>query len=193
MLGVILCGGQSSRMGSDKGLLTLESTTWAQAAANKLTALSLPVIVSVNHNQFNDYNKLFPAQQLVTDTTVLQLKGPLLGVLSAHLHNTTEDLLVIACDMPLMETSILKELIKTYKNQQADAYVFNNGNEPEPLCGIYTARGLAHIIELHNNGQLTRHSMKFILEQLRTYYQPMSEEQKKYFRNFNAHATLNGL
>ena len=193
MLGVVLCGGQSSRMGSDKGLLKLESITWAQAAANKLGALSLPVLVSVNNNQFNDYNKLFPAHQLVTDTTLLQLKGPLLGVLSAHLHKTTEDLLILACDLPLMEISILNELISMYEQQQAEAYIFTNDNEPEPLCGIYTARGLAQIVSLYNNDQLTRHSMKFILGHLSTYYKPMSDEQKKYFRNFNAHASLNGL
>jgi molybdopterin-guanine dinucleotide biosynthesis protein A len=36
MLGIILCGGQSLRMGRDKGLLKLEAKTWAQTAIDKM-------------------------------------------------------------------------------------------------------------------------------------------------------------
>ena len=50
MLGIILCGGQSLRMGSDKGLLKLQSITWTQNAINKMTALNIPVTISVISN-----------------------------------------------------------------------------------------------------------------------------------------------
>ncbi len=36
IVGVVICGGQSSRMGSDKGLLKLEAKTWAQTAIDKM-------------------------------------------------------------------------------------------------------------------------------------------------------------
>lgn len=32
MTGIILCGGKSSRMGSDKGLLSTSGITWAETA-----------------------------------------------------------------------------------------------------------------------------------------------------------------
>jgi molybdopterin-guanine dinucleotide biosynthesis protein A len=46
---------------------------------------------------------------------------------------------------------------------------------------------------LLENNQLVKHSMKHTLEQLSTYGIALRPEQKPYFRNFNAHADLNGL
>jgi molybdopterin-guanine dinucleotide biosynthesis protein A len=37
MPGVILCGEQSLRMGSGKGLLKLQAKTWAQTAIDKIS------------------------------------------------------------------------------------------------------------------------------------------------------------
>ncbi len=194
MLGVILCGGQSTRMGSDKGLLKLHANTWAQTAVDKLTELQMPIIISVNKLQFNDYSTIFPAQQIVTDNDSLKIRGPLCAVLSVHLQYPKENLAILACDMPLMETELLKELLNLYHQQpSSDAFIFTNEGEPEPLCGIYKASGLASILHLYQSNQLPKHSMKYMLDHISTYSIPLKVEKKKCFRNFNAHAELNGL
>jgi molybdopterin-guanine dinucleotide biosynthesis protein A len=36
MIGLVLCGGQSSRMGTDKDFIKSEDKTWVQTAANKI-------------------------------------------------------------------------------------------------------------------------------------------------------------
>jgi len=181
-------------MGSDKGLLKLEANTWAQTAIDKMSALNIPIKISVNSQQYPDYKLVFASTDLITDNTTLSLKGPLLGVLSCHLQFPKEDLLILACDMPLMESSLLQTLYKSYQLEPAfNAYVFANEGEPEPLCGIYKAGGLSNIMEMLISGRLTRHSMKFVLDHLATMRIPAAEAQKKYFRNFNAHAELNGL
>ena len=96
--------------------------------------------------------------------------------------------------MPLMEPFLLKELYGHFEmNDNYDAFVFTNDGETEPLCGIYRANALASIMVLHKAGLLLKHSMKFMLQQLKVFSLPLKEEQKKYFRNFNAHAQLNGL
>lgn len=194
MLGLVLCGGQSTRMGSDKGLLKLEAKTWAQNAIDKLAILDLPVKISVNTQQYIAYSSIFPTEQLITDNLSLAIKGPLLGLLSAHVDNPGEDLFILACDMPIMDPTILKGLLQEYiSNTDAEAYVFTNNGEYEPLCGIYRARCLALILSMLKDGKLIKHSMKFMLDHLRVKTMALTEEQKKYFMNFNAHAELNGL
>lgn len=194
MLGVVLCGGQSSRMGSDKGLLKLEAKTWAQTAFDKLAELNFPIVISVNQKQYDDYAVVFNSSELITDDPALSIHGPLSGVLSVHLQHPTEDLLILACDMPLMETVLLKELLTNYQQHSLnDAFVYTNDGEPEPLCGIYKASGLAVVLAMYQSQQLTKHSMKFMLYHINMFTIPIVEEQKKYFRNFNAHAELNGL
>jgi len=194
MLGIILCGGQSSRMGSDKGLLKLEANTWAQTAIDKMAVLNIPIKISVNNQQYHQYETVFTATDLITDNTSLSLKGPLLGVLSSHLQFPDEDLLILACDMPLMESSLLQLLYFLYLQEPSfDAYIYTNEGEPEPLCGIYKAKGLASILDKLASGRLTKHSMKFMLDHIDCRTIPVTEEQKKFFRNFNAHAELNGL
>jgi len=193
MLGVILCGGQSTRMGSDKGLLKLHANSWAQTAIDKVAELQMPVIISVNQDQYPGYSSIFTAQQLVPDNDTLKMKGPLCGVVSVHIQYPQEDLLILACDMPLMETELLKELMNHYQQYPGDAFVFTNEGEPEPLCGIYTAKGLAHILHLYSTSQLPKHSMKYMLEHILTTAIPLPDDKKKCFRNFNAHAELNGL
>lgn len=194
MLSIVLCGGKSSRMGTDKGLLRSETGTWVQSAVDKLESLALPVKISVNKDQYPDYSSVFPADKLITDDPSLQLRGPLYGVLSVYLHHPADDLFILACDMPLMEPFLLEKLLQSYQaNPQYDAYIYTNEGEPEPLCGIYRATGLAEILEMYHAQQLSKHSMKFMLDHINTFSIPIPEEHKKFFRNFNAHAELNGL
>jgi molybdenum cofactor guanylyltransferase len=194
MLGIILCGGQSSRMGSDKGLLVHEAKTWAQTAFDKLSSLKIPIKFSVNNMQQSEYVKVFDNEKLIADNDLLAVKGPLLGVLSAHLQNPDDDLFLLACDLPLMEPNLLKELFALHQqSNNYEAYIFTSNKEPEPLCGIYTSKALKKIIALQKENKLVKHSMKFILSKLIVCEIALHDSQKAFFRNFNAHADINGL
>ncbi|RYF87801.1 MAG: molybdenum cofactor guanylyltransferase [Chitinophagaceae bacterium] len=194
MLGLILCGGTSSRMGTDKALLKLENKTWAQLAADKLGSLHIAIKMSVSDAQLKSYTQLFPNAGLIADDPSLPVHGPLLGLLSCHLQYAAEDLFILACDMPLMSNDILTELYLEYSADPGyDVYICSNDNQPEPLCGIYNAHALARLLTMLKSGQLTRYSMKFALEQLRVNMRPATDQQKIGFRNFNDQSALGKL
>jgi len=193
-MGVVLCGGKSTRMGTDKGLIKTESTTWAQLANEKLSVLGIPVGVSINREQYEDYQALFPSSKLILDNEGMHVKGPLLGIVSAHCINPHEDLLVLASDMPLINHSLLQKLVKSYQeNSVKDAFVYVVAGEVEPLCGIYTARCLSRILNLYQADKLSNYSMKFILEKLSLSRIEVEESKRSYFSNINTKTELQRL
>lgn len=187
MLGLILCGGQSSRMNNnDKGLLVSNGKLWATIAYEKLSKLDIPVLISINNQQENKYKNEFNSNTLIIDNQSLSIKGPLLGILSTYFQNPNDDLFILACDMPLMDSNLLKELyFKHQQNNDFDVYIYTNNNEMEPLCGIYTANALRKIVQLFDENKLIKHSMKFTLSNLNVCTIELSASQKNSFKNFN--------
>jgi len=192
MYGVVLCGGQSSRMGKDKGLLTAAAQTWAQRAADMLFSLSIPVVLAVNESQYNDYAKLFPGQ-LVQDDASVGVKGPLQGILSVHAKLPTEDLFVLACDMPLITQPLLAMLQQLAASGKADAYLYTINGEYEPLCAIYTAPALQRILQLYQQETLQQYSMRQVLKNIYTSTLAVPPEDTRYFANLNYPDDLSSL
>lgn len=191
MLGLVLCGGQSTRMGSDKGMMRHKTNLWAQIAIDKLERLNMKALLSVNASQIRIYREHFSEKQLIEDNLNIPAKGPLLGILTAHLLFPKEDLMIFACDMLGMETEILRKLIERQEEQpEYDAYLFVNKSQREPLSTILTSNALNKIYGMVLKGQENINSLKFALNRLNVCE---SHEESKYFSNFNAHEDLNGL
>jgi molybdopterin-guanine dinucleotide biosynthesis protein A len=186
MKGVVLCGGNSTRMGTDKGLLQDGNRTWAELAADKLASLNLPVVVSLNENQSPSYSCLFTKEVLVVDNTVLIVNGPLLGLLSVHSIFPEEDLLVLACDIKDMKATLLQNLLDQSAKDPHEATVYANETRRQPLCGIYTAKGLKKIYAMVKGGELKRFSMMHVLELLDTKNISISYEDLAAFNNYNS-------
>jgi molybdopterin-guanine dinucleotide biosynthesis protein A len=186
MTGLVLCGGQSRRMGTDKGMLKNKNNiTWAALAYDKLHSLCKHVYVSVNHSQ-NNYATIFPKDILIKDNVLLPVKGPLLGLLSAYKQFPGEDFFVLACDLADMTTKVMSDLYNYYKSNDGDVFIYRNENTPEPLCGIYTKQALSYI-----NNHFIEHpdeenySMLYFLDKLNVRYINLLREQKRFFMNYN--------
>lgn len=191
MTGLLLCGGKSSRMGSDKGLLPAEGITWAEQAYHKLSSVVSPVFISVNNEQLSSYSKHFTETQLIVDNDQLNIGGPLRGLLSTHIRIPREDIFLFACDLLFMETVVFDALLLQQIQLPAkEAFVFTQGGEAEPLCGIYTAKGLSKIINAYESGVLGKPSMKHMLETLDSLFTKLPKEWEHYFKNINTRQDL---
>lgn len=184
VLGVVLSGGQSTRMNQDKGLMKVDGRTWAENAYEKLSSLSIPAVVAINQQQLLEYSQHFRGKDLVIDNPELKVLGPLAGLISVHLIYPEQDILILACDMIKIESAVIEELLSEYQRKQPEAIAFR-GDNVEPLCAIYSARGLKKIISHYYTGALEKHSMMNVLEALHAKYLPIKEEWKSLFKNFN--------
>jgi molybdopterin-guanine dinucleotide biosynthesis protein A len=82
LLGIVLCGGQSSRMGTDKALIKTHNQTWLDKSISLLLTLNIEVVLSVNSRQYPFYENTFSSIIIINDDKDIDVKGPLLGLLS---------------------------------------------------------------------------------------------------------------
>lgn len=191
MIGVVMCGGQSSRMGADKAMINTSGTSWAQSSIDRLSTLKLAIYLSVNQTQYTEYSLIFNESKLIKDDQSLQLHGPLLGVISAHLKFPLQDLFVLACDMQSMETIAISKLQDCYAlHPNYEAYVYVQENNREPLCAIYSATALQKIVKMNTDKTLKKHSMNFMLDQLTVFEIQVLQDQKDLFKNYNSPSDL---
>ena len=139
---VILCGGRSSRMGTDKALLTLGGESFLDIQINKLRSLGIDDIMVSGH----DYGIRVEGVRRVRDE--IADCGPLGGMYSCFKSAAHDYALVTTVDSPLISARTLQTLIDlcdpagakkpdadTYA--EIDAWVISRNGRPEPLLGIY--------------------------------------------------------
>jgi molybdopterin-guanine dinucleotide biosynthesis protein A len=181
-MGVVLCGGESKRMGKDKGLLLKDGQPWAVIIADKLAKQGLEVVVSVSKLQKEPYGNIFPKRPLIVD--YIPIGGPLNGLLSVHQHFPDQDLLLMACDLTEMDKDTLDTLVRTYSDQPGyEFYVYRHNGFAEPFCAIYTAGALAAVLQQQESGELRRYSLHERFETGNTLY--LTIDDLSVFKNFN--------
>lgn len=67
MKAIILCGGQSSRMGTDKATLQWQGKYLVSHTIGMLREFKFDLILSVNPGQYSFYQHLFPSIPLIPD------------------------------------------------------------------------------------------------------------------------------
>lgn len=187
LLGVVLCGGESKRMGSDKGLLPLNGATWVENIVQKLKAQNLPTVISVNEKQQKNYSQIFRDEELILDE--LPMHGPLNGLLTVHQKFPDKDILLMACDLIDMKENVIQELINAYEKNEAEYFAYEENNFFQPLCSIYTSGALASLLAKLKSGSLANYSFQYILNNSKTFR--LQNSFSKAFTNYNSAAEFN--
>jgi len=127
-LGAVLCGGASTRMGSDKATLPVRGVAMAQRVADALTAAGCAPVVMVG----GDARELQSLRLEHVDDD-FPGEGPLGGILTALARGSAA--LVVACDVPNIRPQTLRRLIDTLGDHQAAIACTEH---LEPLCALWS-------------------------------------------------------
>lgn len=132
--GLVLAGGRSRRMGSDKAALTSNGETQLARVVRLLRRHLGQVFVSARTDQADEpVRSRFP--QIADRYDNL---GPLAGILSAMDEHPQHSWLVLACDLPNIDSSTIGYLLDNASpDHPATAYRSVVDGLPEPLCAIY--------------------------------------------------------
>lgn len=126
--GVILAGGRSTRMGEDKGLMTIAGKHLFEHIAERLRPMVGEILINSNQNQ-HQYGQHF---EVVPDLTQ-DYSGPLAGMLAGLNAMTTQWGLFVPCDVPAFPAN-LAEVFWQHKDGQQGLYARDLYREHPTLC-----------------------------------------------------------
>jgi len=144
--GVVLAGGQSSRLGMDKSFVNVNGQSLIEQIVVKLARLSDDVIIVTNSPEKYDHLKA----RLVGD--IYHGKGALGGIYSGLRTAANSYSLVVACDMPFLDLNLLCYMILLARGH--DVVIPRIGGFLEPLHAIYSKSCLEPIDRLLARGGL---------------------------------------
>lgn len=132
--GLVLAGGKSRRMGSDKALLMQNGESALSRAVRLLERHVERVFVSARSDQASDPERA-RFEQIIDRYDDM---GPIAGILSALDLNDEVNWLVMACDLPNVDSETIEYLLDNQSTDRpATAFRSTHDALPEPLCAIY--------------------------------------------------------
>lgn len=133
--GLVVCGGQSSRMGTDKSLLNYHGKPQRYYLYEMLEPLCEKVFISCNRSQKSS----IPATYLtIVDTPAYEDIGPMAALLTAMETYPNVNFLVVGCDYPFITTTELKQLLEVKLETILYICFANKSNNIlEPLISHY--------------------------------------------------------
>lgn len=139
LYGLVLSGGKSTRMGEDKGEIAYHGIPQRDYLYQLLSDLCDKTFMSIRSEQKDDFAN--NVNVIIDENTY---RGPYNGLLSAHNSEPNVAWLVLACDLPLIDTNVLKQLIsERNSNKIATAFATKDSKLPEPLCAIWESKALS--------------------------------------------------
>ncbi|MGE0567404.1 MAG: molybdenum cofactor guanylyltransferase [Bacteroidia bacterium] len=181
----ILAGGQSKRMGTDKGLVLFKNQSLIQHVINAILPLSSQITIIANSNNYSQLG-----YKVISDSIIN--KGPLSGIYSGLATSDTENNFFLSCDMPLIKTELLKFIVLKM-DVSGKANIARHNNFIEPMCGIYSKAIIPLLKQQFESNDL---KILNVLNQTNVNYIDVDNESfynKNIFRNINSMDDITGL
>ena len=142
---IILAGGDSGRMGTDKSMLTIKGRPIIETISEQLRGTFCQILISSN-----EADKLaFLGFEIIPDKIPGQ--GPLMGIASALEVSTNEFNFVVACDIPHIDLTYVRRMLA--EAEGVDIVIPTTGEERyEPLFAVYRKSALKAINKVLSSG-----------------------------------------
>lgn len=164
MLTVILAGGRSRRMGSDKATLMFGGVTVLEHLVNVFGSYFDSVAVSVGeHGRYNTYG----AEEILD---IYPGKGPMTGLHAAFARTDADNVFLTAVDLPFGDPELAGYLSGFLDGEYDACLIRRTSGDLEPLFGVYSRRCLGALSDCLDSGSfamtsfLQRVRVKFIDE-----------------------------
>jgi len=168
MAAIILAGGLSSRMGTDKALLAMGGASLLESLVSRFAERMGRVIVVLRADQDVE------VEQSLTVRDIHQGAGPLGGLHAGLTASPDEENFVLACDMPLADPELGLWILSKLSGHDAVVPMLARG--PEPLHAAYRKSCLPAVESSIAAGRLR---MRDTLDRLDVLYIPEHEMKQR--------------
>ncbi|MDG6925764.1 MAG: molybdenum cofactor guanylyltransferase [Nitrososphaerota archaeon] len=168
---IILAGGLSTRMGTDKSLLLLGQNSFLGSIISEMLVLSREIVVTVGRKETQAYAAFRENDKVSIIRDEEYIESPLGGMLTGFKHVHEDYAAVLACDSPLVKGSIVSHLFASAAGRDAAVPIWDIADKmtTEPLCAVYKVesarRAILQILE--ENGKKACREMVLRLPSVR--------------------------
>lgn len=180
--GIILAGGKSSRMGTDKGFMIFNGKPFAKYSIDAVKSFVSNIIIASNHSEYDNFG-LKRVADFIEDA------GPLAGIYTGLKHSKTEYNIVLSCDIPLITSEII-ELLVNQIDSDSDVIQIVSNQRSMPLIAIYKKQCETLFLDLLQQGE---RRLWFALNQCKVKNVVLNSELELFTRNINTPEQLNQI
>jgi len=176
---IILAGGKSSRMGSEKGFLEVNGKNFM----SRIIAAVKPFVSDIIIVSDNAAYDIFECKR---HDDLIKNSGPLAGLFTGLFYSESDTNLVLSCDVPLINEAVIQQLLMSF-DAKYEANQLQSEGKTMPLVAIYKKQCMHPFLEQLKKGE---RRLRTVVEQLRTKTITIDKELAPLIRNINTPSEL---